>query len=492
MSTLVAKHDNLQRSFLRKYFYSICIIVILIFSQVTEYHFSLSVSLFLLLIIMVLDLLGKGMVLRELIALYSVFICLVMPILGYTIFGFDSIQGKIWGRFMPIAQEEYFGFALPAVGLFTLAICWPIDNSKIGDSGYLMQMAIDRAKKKLQGMPKIGLYITLTGIATMFITFALPSAFQFIGTLLYWSSFAGALYLYYTKEIKYKRAYLLGFTCIIFSSALQNGMFTVVAYMGITIFSYFFLGRKMALGKKVLFFLLSCFFLLLIQNIKHEYRNYIWRKGYQDNKVLLFSELFINRLNNASVIFTKQAYFGIYYRTNQGFNVSLVMKRFPRVVPFDNGKNLQLSILSSFVPRLFWPNKPEAGGKQNMKYYTGIIIKTYSTNVGPLGEAYGSFGVTGGIIYMFLLGAFIRWAYKRVFIAALKIPLLIFWIPVMFYQITYSAESDTLQIFNSLIKSAFFVWILIKILPKWFGIDKPVINRNNKVTPQLNPDPSLN
>jgi hypothetical protein len=209
--------------------------------------------------------------------------------------------------------------------------------------------------------------------------------------------------------------------------------------------------------------------LILIQSVKHTYRRLTWKEGYQGSKIALFSNLISDKLTNVNTLFDEGALFPLYYRANQGFNVALVMRRFPSRIPFDNGKNLLLNLASSVVPRLLWPNKPEAGGKFNMKYYVGMDIKTFSTNVGPLGEAYGSFGVTGGIIYMFFLGAFIRWAYKRVYIIAYKLPLLIFWIPVMFYQVTYSAESDTLQILNSVIKSAFFVWMLVKILPKWFG-----------------------
>ncbi len=58
---------------------------------------------------------------------------------------------------------------------------------------------------------------------------------------------------------------------------------------------------------------------------------------------------------------------------------------------------------------LFWPDKPMAGGKYNMKYYTGINIVGWSTNVGPLGEAWGSFGKVGGIIYMFFIGFIYSW-----------------------------------------------------------------------------------
>jgi hypothetical protein len=146
------------------------------------------------------------------------------------------------------------------------------------------------------------------------------------------------------------------------------------------------------------------------------------------------------------------------------------MRRFPRIKQHDYGRNLLIAAASSFVPRFLWPDKPEAGGKFNMKYYANITLKGWSTNVGPLGEAYGSFGITGGIIFMLFLGLFVRWAYRKLFTLSRKIPLIICWIPVLFYQITYSAETDTLQILNSFIKSAFFVYILYKFLPEWFGV----------------------
>jgi hypothetical protein len=138
-------------------------------------------------------------------------------------------------------------------------------------------------------------------------------------------------------------------------------------------------------------------------------------------------------------------------------------------VPFDYGRNLFINLTSSLVPRVLWPDKPEAGGKYNMKYYAGLSIAGWSTNVGPLGEAYGSFGTAGGIIFMILLGALIRWSYCMVFKKSARIPFLIFWIPVLFYQATYAAETDTLQIFNSVLKSALFIWLLYRQWPVLFG-----------------------
>jgi len=49
---------------------------------------------------------------------------------------------------------------------------------------------------------------------------------------------------------------------------------------------------------------------------------------------------------------------------------------------------------------------------------------------------------------------------------------MILWLPIIFYQATYSAENDILQILNSTLKTAFFLWLLSKIRPTWFGIEK--------------------
>ncbi|HEY6900388.1 MAG TPA: hypothetical protein VI233_07090, partial [Puia sp.] len=66
------------------------------------------------------------------------------------------------------------------------------------------------------------------------------------------------------------------------------------------------------------------------------------------------------------------------------------------------------------------------------------------------------------------LGLFIRWAYRKALGVSKKTPLILFWFPVLFYQITYSAETDTLQIFNSMVKASFFIWLLYRAIPVWF------------------------
>lgn len=472
-----------------KYIYSLGIAAIFVLSLLTDWYSSLSIILFCLVVFMMLDKLGKGVILRETIALHSLFVCVLMPTLGYAVYNQQNALARLWVRYMPVAEATYFNFALPAMSGFVLMICWPVNSKKISDEGHILSSTIEKARLRLKRMPNVGIQIISTGLVMSFVAPFMPGGITFVAILFFWSSFAGALYLFYTPAFKFKKLILWGFALFIFVGALENGMFTLVAYMGITIFSFLFMGRRLAFWKKLSLFIVGCFLLLLLQSVKGSYRNFLWRQGYEGNKAVLFGNLIGDKLANYSDFFSEDAFFPFYYRTNQGFNVSLVMLRFPARAAFDNGTNLALSLASSMVPRLIWPGKPEAGGKFNMKYYTGItLFGGWSTNVGPLGEAYGSFGVNGGILYMIFLGALIRWAYKRVFVIGNRLPLIIVWIPVIFYQITYSAETDSLQIFNSLVKSAFFVWIIAKILPGWLGIEEKNPNRR-RVVPQTKNSP---
>lgn len=452
-------------------------------SFTTDWYVPLSLSLSGVVLFFLLEKLGKGIVLREIIAFYGSFICLAMPVLGYTVYNINDYSARTWLRYMPVAESTYFEFALPAIASFILALCWPINNSRFGDNGPYMRKLIASIKEQLanSNMQKRGIYLLLVGLIAYYISRLLPVSFRFISLLFYFSTFASFLYIYYSPKFKYKVLIIGAFLLFTLINAMKSGMFTVIAYMGMTIFSLLFIGKSIAFWKKLLLFGVGAFFLIVIQNVKPEFRSQTWGKSYEGSKEELFIDLVTEKIKDGD-LFSKKAFFWIYFRTNQGYNIGLVMRRIPRSQNFDGGIYLLKGAISSFVPRLIWPDKPEAGGKFNMKYYVGVTIRGWSTNVGPLGEAYGSFGLRGGILYMFLLGIFIRWAYRCVFSISIKIPLIICWLPVLFYQTTYSLETDTLQILNSIIKTAFFLWILYKILPSLFSADlnfntSPSINK---------------
>ncbi|MEO5684470.1 MAG: hypothetical protein ABIQ88_17650 [Chitinophagaceae bacterium] len=457
-------------------------------SLITTWYAQLSITLAVLLLVMLLDKIGKGIVLRETIAFLYVFTCLVMPIIGYNFYDASNRLAKLWVRYMPVPVETYFVFALPAVSFFCFALTLPFATRNNTEEGQGLRDLINRIKTNLLAHPKTGWMIAGVGLAVSFVVNFLPAGLQFFATLFYFGSFAGLLYTHYSPNFKYKKLSMWLFGLFILNNALVLGMFTIVAYMGFTIFSFFLLGKRISMFKKLFIFIAAAFLLIVLQNVKLTYRNYVWHSNYSGSKMALFSELFFENIQKGGDLVEKNAFFQIYTRANQGYNVALVMRRIPAVKPFDNGNNLLTNFASAFVPRFLWPDKPEAGGKFNMEYYAGWRIHGWSTNVGPLGEAYGSFGVTGGIVYMFFLGLFIRWIYLQVFKITRTIPLLVCWLPVFFFQIISSSETDSLQIFNSLIKASFFVWLLYKVWPQWFGvIKKKYIKRSSKI---LLPEPS--
>lgn len=465
---------------MRQIICSLILVVILILSFVTDWYGPLGFSLLLLLLAIILYKIGNGIVLLEVTAILYVFTCIIMPLAGYEYYSFSDRLSRIWVKYMPVNAETYFSYVLPAITCFCLAITLPSFKKKFPDEGDRLKVTIARIRSTLKDQNNKGSQIMMVGIIIFFISRFLPGAISYFAVLFFFGSFAGLLYTYFAPPFRYKKLQMLLFFVFIAWNALQSGMFTIVAYMGITIFSFFQLGRTSSMLKKVGLLLVTISFFIVLQNVKGIYRKNTWEKNYEGSKVELFTNLFIENAQKGNALLSKQALFPLYARTNQGFNVALVMKRIPSVKPYDNGERLLSVFASAFVPRFLWADKPEAGGVFNMKYYAGWNIKGWSTNVGPLGEAYGSFGAAGGIFYMFLLGLFLRWVYLKIFSLSDKIPLLICWLPVLFYLTTSSAETDTLQILNSIIKSAFFIWLLIKLLPSWFGISKEnyVVKRN--------------
>ncbi len=455
---------------IRNNFLIFSLVICFLLSFVTRWYSEISIFLFVVTIFAILDKLGKGLVLRELVVLHTIFICLIMPSVGYSVYNHDNYLARIFYRYMMVSDDVYFGFTLPAVCAFSLSMCYPVTKSnKVLDEGESFRKILLLVRNELRMHTKTGIIITVTGVITFFFIGVVPDAVRFVFTLLFFSSFAGILYIYYSPPMASKNILLILFTLFMLGLAVQSGVFTIVVYMGITLFSFLFLGRKYALWKKMVVFIVGVFLLFITQNVKTAYRDQTWRGKEVDGKTTLFVDLAIDNLENIDKLIDNEGFFPVYMRTNQGFNISVVMRRIPAQQDFDDGNHLLLTAASALVPRLIWPDKPQAGGKESMKYYTGYNIEGWSTNVSPLGEAYASFGPYGGILYMFLLGLFIRWVYKRVFVIALRLPLLVLWIPVLFYQVTYCMETDSLQIFNSLLKGAFFLWLLFKVLPNWFG-----------------------
>jgi len=421
-------------------------------------------------VLMLLDKLGKGIILREVISLFYIITCLVMPLVGYEFYTSSNELAALFVKVMPVTKDIYYDYTMPAISFFTLALNIPVNLKTEIDGGEILRKIIGVLKVVLTGKRNIGILLMVVGASVSLIINFLPANLRFFATLFFFSSFAGLLYVHFSPASTYKNMVIAIFILFIIFNAINSGMFTLVAYMGATVFSFFYFGIKTSMLRKSAVLLLCIFLLFMVQASKKTYLQITWKEGFTGNKAEVFTQLLIENINKGDAFFEKKSFFPFYLRANQGYNVALVMKRIPSAMPFDKGKKVFLSFSSSLVPRFLWPDKPIAGGSDNMRYYTGRNITKWSTNVGPLGEAYGSFGPIGGIVYMFFIGYFIRFAYKIILQYSLKSPALICWLPVIFFQSTYSAETDTLQIMNSIVKSLIFIWLLYKFIPDIFLI----------------------
>jgi hypothetical protein len=207
----------------------------------------------------------------------------------------------------------------------------------------------------------------------------------------------------------------------------------------------------------------------LIQSIKKDYRREAWG-GSGGGGPVYFASLLATRISEPATMFNENIAFVGAVRMNQGWLVAVTMYFVPRKYTFANGETIWQSIVASFVPRFLWPDKPEAGGKANLKRFWGYNLVGYSMNIGPMGEAYGNFGVWGGIVYMFFYALLFNFLLSRLLTIANKIPTLILWIPFLFSGIV-QVETDLLTTMNDLLKGLFFTWIMFKVFKSAFHLD---------------------
>ena len=91
-----------------------------------------------------------------------------------------------------------------------------------------------------------------------------------------------------------------------------------------------------------------------------------------------------------------------------------------------------------------------------MERFAGFRIEGVSMNISPMGEAYGNYGVQGGIIFMFLYGLFFSLLIVILMNNVKNRPTLILWFPVLFLN-SIQIETDVLMCLNSFIKNGIFV-----------------------------------
>jgi hypothetical protein len=218
------------------------------------------------------------------------------------------------------------------------------------------------------------------------------------------------------------------------------------------------------------------FIVMVIQVTKPAYRQITWTSktveglSAADNSDLeIFSTLFLNRVTSPSRLFVEEPLFKIYMRLNQGWLISRAMDYVPRVEPFADGETMIRTVGAIIVPRFLWPDKPEAGGYENLSRFVGIKKRLrYSMNIGPYGEAYGNFGPVAGVGFVLLYALLLSYLLKLLLVKSFNTPSLLIWAPLLFYY-TLTVETDIFGTINFIIKTGLFIAIMFWAAKKFFN-----------------------
>jgi hypothetical protein len=440
-------------------------VLLLLASQLTVWE-SLSCSLMFFCFFAFVEDLGKKIVIMDYAVLMMVGTCLVLPVLFYHEYQNTNKLARLWNKFMPITSDDYFEFAFPAVVAMVIGIRFTIKRLRINEHPVVY---MNNVKNYLKTRPNLGLSLIAVGVVSGFLDFLSPSSLAQVFNFSEHLTYVGVFYVIYSP-FKYKRFIVPGVIALMFGQSLITGMFGDMVNMAACSLPLILLGnKKITFKSKLLFISAGVFVVLLIQSVKAEYRQRTWISNSGGDPVF-FAELIADRFADIEESVDPDNMFFLSVRLNQGWLVAYTMKKVPQRYPFAYGETILNSVEASIIPRFLWPDKPKAGGVENLRRFWGYNIKGYSMNIGPLGEAYANFDVLGGIIYMLFYGLFFNFMLSSILKYSEKRPTIVLWLPYLFY-FSISVETDTLSTMGYLIKGVFFTWLVFQFYRIAFRLD---------------------
>lgn len=377
------------------------------------------------------------------------------PTLVYN--GFDEYVYHVYR--MKIPEDEYFAYAIPAVISFIIGL-HIFSKNLMGE--HIDQEKIKDFVKEHPSMPYIFIGAGLSAsIFSSFFSAEIAFVFYLIGSFKFIGLFMIILSGTYIKPLPLA----LVFGSII-STSLGDGMFhdllTWIIFTACVYGIRYKFGIYIKIGGLALFIL----FAVVVQQLKSSYREALGSEG---AGVETFTEVYETQSDKG--IFSFEALAPSVTRINQGFIITNIMNNIPARVPFSNGEEMMQILEAAFLPRFLAPNKLTAGNREIFTKYSGIKLREgTSMGLSSLGDAYINFGITGGSIFMFILGL----AYNNI----LKIfqnkgytyPILILFTTLVFYY-PIRPDCELQTILGHLVKSCFFLYIMITAGEKMFSIN---------------------
>lgn len=414
--------------------------------------------------------LGHTINIFDFLTFYSALDTLLSPLISYIYFDKTEYFARIWGAYMRVPEDRYFGFLIPANLALFAGVHLFFNKRKLNAKQY-----VENAKAYVANKSKVGFIFVGIGIFGAELKNAVPDSITFVFYLLGMLTYVGGFYLYFSIQKRRGLVLSILFT-VFFLQSVQTGLFGEFAMFAVMAASVILAQYRIKFLTKLLFFSLAIAGVVIVQSVKADYRAITWSGVHGDayegqDNVSIFSDLVIEKVTDPPKIFNERSLFYINRRFNQGFLISGAMNYVPRVAPYADGETIWSSLAAVLVPRFLWPDKPEAGGRDNLTRFLGVKKRlSYSMNIGPYGEGYGNFGPTGGAIFIFIYSLLISFFLDRTLKKTHRLHSLIIWIPLLFFYVL-TVETDILTTINSLVKTIVFIWLIYWGSKKYLHVD---------------------
>lgn len=388
--------------------------------------------------------LGKSIPILELMLLVAGLQWIIGPLIEYVSPTFH------YKYYMYVDESEYMSFVVPAYIVFSAAILLGLNKKDE------YKIPLD----DLKNYSKLGIYFIVLGFIA---DFAL-GFLGFFGFILANLKYVGAIILYFSPNKNYRIAFYVIIILLLIQS-LSNALFHDFILWSVFFYMFWTYKYKPSLRTKLGTFVLAVVLMASLQSVKSAYRAQVW-SGYSGNKVELFATLIYNDLFGATEE-SKETINGEVsnnVRLNQGWIISAIMNEVPLRTDFFEGSTVLAALESALLPRFLAPNKAEAGGRENFRKFTGLYISDgTSMGISIVGEAYGNFGIYGGIFFMGIWGFFILKVWQFLINKSKDQIVLLAFLPLIFLQVV-KAETELVVVLNHLIKTGIAVLIILYVI----------------------------
>jgi hypothetical protein len=436
----------------------------LIDGYLTITSIGLSFSLFIFLDF--INKLGNELPIKEFILSLASFQWIVGAKISY------NLGKQHYKYYMYVSEVEYMGYIVPAVILFYVGI-------KLFPQKLLIEDIKNIVEDNTKVLKRGAITLVILGLSSTLISRFYQGGLSFLLFLAETLLYIGLSYFLFIYK-NYKYLITLSTLGVILLLAINKGSFHKLLLVG-SFLSFFTFSSQFKFFHKLFVISIGATLIFVIQTVKNDFRDIIWRSNTGQNPIVVFWDLVQeeftkvpseNLSSNGEDEETKdQAELNV--RLNQGWIISKVLENVPKNVPFQNGKTITESIEASVLPRFLFPDKMGAEqGLENFRKISGLELnKSTSMELSIVAEFYANYGYIGGQIAMFLYGLFLAFLIRFIAVQLGNGSALIYLWFILFFIQPVKAEIDFIKIINHLIKAIVFFIFIKYLLIQLFGYE---------------------